>query len=127
MTKKELEKKIASLEFKMELWSKVRIKGRGDDGNNYANATLDNSDPLFRYLTVSGYNEATGEFEKDTLPCWFYPGSDWTKQDLREWYEETGESPVLSPAVMMDFISTHIHNLEMEIREDKKLLDELNR
>ena len=122
MTRKELEQTINSLEFEMSLWEKVKLAPEGSECP-YINATLDDSDPLFPYMIVSGYNEANGREETYSLMGWIYCNKEDSRADILDEYERTGESPALSPFSMVhSIIWCRIINLKGEILHSKEAL-----
>ncbi len=115
----ELEKRINSMEFEVSLWKKVKLAPEGSDCP-YINATVDDSDPLFPYIIVSGYNEANGKEETYRLAGWVYGTQEGGRKEMIEEYEATGVSPALSPEmVVCDIIFCHIINRKADIADAK--------
>lgn len=109
------EKLINSLVFEKELWEKVKLS-LAEDGTKIVENAVYEDDPCFPMIHVRGFNELNGEEESSSL--YLYCMYEDSRREMREWYEETGQSPAFDfPLGVETAIFTRIINIRTRLAE----------
>ena len=112
------EKARKSLEYELFLWSRVRVVELADGSRVFTRARYV-EDELFPELIVRGYNPENDCEEEYSLKCWSMADQK-TKEEWREEYKKTGNSPAFSFSEIEQRVRGYRMELKNRLEEMRK-------